>query len=124
MLREFRSTGAGEALDGEGKPPMEIAGRPPANPMVVPIRSRTPWAGTEPSGKFTVTVGLTALNRAIGNAAGDGPAVNVPTFQVDIRTSDGCMVSMRSAFSMPCGVPSKAPIWNSVPLAGVLPDSV
>jgi len=41
-IREFRSVGAGESLAGELKPPMEIAGRPPANDAVVAILSVAP----------------------------------------------------------------------------------
>jgi len=41
-IREFLSVGAGESLAGELKPPMEIAGRPPANEAVVTILSVAP----------------------------------------------------------------------------------
>ena len=82
-----------------------------------------PPDGTELSAKFTVRGELTDLNIAIGKPDADDVAVNVPTFQFDIRTSEGCIVEILSALRKPRGVPSIVPIWNSVPAAGELPDS-
>src|SRR3954464_4979638 len=123
MLREFRSAGTGESLDGEFQPPMDTAGRPPAKATVVPIRSRAPPAGTLASEKFTTSGELPSLNIAIGSAEAPDEALTVPGCQFDIRTSDGCMVSILLALRKPAGVPTNVPSWNSVPLAGALPDS-
>src|SRR5690349_19150720 len=109
MLREFRSTGTGESLAGELQPPIETAGRPPANATVVAMRSRAPPDGTEPSEKFTTSGELPSLNIAIGTTEGPEEALTVPGFQLAIRTSEGCMVSIRLALRKPDGVPSNAP---------------
>ena len=92
-IREFRSVGAGESLDGELKPPIEIAGRPPAKDAVVAILSVAPCAGTELRLNVTTMGEFTDLNRAIGKPDADEVAANVDTDQDDIRTSDGCSVT-------------------------------
>src|SRR5689334_21879338 len=101
---------------------MLIAGRPPEKPTVIPMRSRAPLAGTELSEKFSPSGELTDLNMAIGTAPAPDDTLTVPTFHVDIRESDGCIVSIRFAFRKPAGVPSQVPTWKSEPAAGTLPD--
>src|SRR5690348_7150237 len=122
MLREFRSVDGGEALDGEVKPPMLIAGRPPAKPMVMPMRSTAPLDGTEERLKLMFSGELTALNMAIGIAPAPLDALTVPTFHDDMRGSEGCIVSILSALRKPRGVPSHVPSCITLPAAGTLPD--
>src|SRR5256885_700731 len=87
-------------------------GRPPPKARVIPMRSV--WGLTSPrSSVKRMVVGLfTALwNCAIGKSeSGDSPTVYVSGPHGFIRTSDGCMSAIRSAFRNPSGVPSSAPM--------------
>ena len=85
-------------------------GRPPANASVVAILSvRAPVCEDERV-KRTVT-GPMSFQIAIGKEDTDEePTVYVIPAQPPMRESDGCIVSILSAFLKPAGVPSKSPI--------------
>src|SRR5256885_5275448 len=87
-------------------------GRPPPKARVIPMRSVWGLTSPRPSVKRMVVGLFTALwNCAIGKSeSGDSPTVYVNGPHGFIRTSDGCMSAIRSAFRNPSGVPSSSPM--------------
>src|SRR5262252_10587440 len=63
-----------------------------------------------------IVVGLfLPRNWMAGNVLGSStPAVKVVTFHGLMRTSDGCIWTILSAFNSPAGVPSHSPILKTV----------
>src|SRR6266480_6029517 len=87
-------------------------GRPPPEARVIPMRNVWGLTSPRPSVKRMVVGLFTALwNCAIGKSeSGDSPTVYVSGPHGFMRTSDGCMSAIKSAFRNPSGVPSSSPM--------------